>query len=239
MENEKILCGIYKITNNKNNKIYIGQTINFQRRMNEYKNRKASKEKKSNYTIMQVIEKYGIDSFTFEFILECDPSELNAWEMYFIKKYKSYNPSYGYNSFHLNESGKFVMNHISKQKMSESHKGLTERSETKKKKSIKIIAFKPEEMVFYISDSAKLFADMIGVGKDLIKNGLRNPSKIKGYRLYYFDSFRRDEIREKMRNKRTIRDKDYLSWYRYLDRKSVETIQKNFRVEYLKYEDSE
>lgn len=239
MENEKIMCGIYKITNNKNNKIYIGQTINFQRRISEYKNRKASEEKSSNYKIMQVIEKYGIESFIFEFMFKCNPYELDAWELYFIKKYKSYDPLYGYNSFHLNETGKLTMNSITRQKMSESHKGLIESSETKKKKSIKIIAFRPEEMIFYISDSAKLFADKIGVGKDMIKNGLRNPSKIKGYRLYYFDSFRRDEIREKMYNKRVIRDKDYLSWCRYLDRKSVETIQKNFCVEYIKYEDSE
>ena len=51
------------LKNNLNGKVYIGQTVDYYRRMNEYKNRKSSSTKSSKYVIMQEIEKYGFDNF--------------------------------------------------------------------------------------------------------------------------------------------------------------------------------
>lgn len=234
---ENILTGIYKIQNKENNKVYIGQTVNYLRRINEYKNRKASVSGSSNYNIMQHIEKDGWDKYEMEFIFSCNPSELDYWEMFYIRKYESFNPDKGYNSFHLDENGKLVTNNVTKEKMRKAHIGLTESADTKRKKSNKIIAINENEMIFIISDSAKLFGDKIGVSKDMIKNGLRQPSKIKGYRLYYFEPNKRKDIVKKMLKKRSIRDKMYIPWCEYLDNRSVETIEKNFQVIYLTYED--
>ena len=87
---EKKNCCIYKLTNKINGKIYIGQTVDYHRRMNEYKNRKSSKEKSSKYGIMEKVEKYGFENFTSEIIRECSRDELTYYEMFYIDKFKSY-----------------------------------------------------------------------------------------------------------------------------------------------------
>ena len=60
------LSYVYKITNKLNNKIYIGQSVNIERRWKEHicDNRK-------NSLIHLAIQKYGKDNFDFEVIEEC------------------------------------------------------------------------------------------------------------------------------------------------------------------------
>lgn len=66
------MIGIYKITNKINGKIYIGQSINIERRWKEhiFDNRK-------NSLIHLAIIKYGKENFSFEVIEECNQKELN------------------------------------------------------------------------------------------------------------------------------------------------------------------
>ena len=236
MSKQNKICCIYMLKNKVNGKIYIGQTVDYFRRMNEYKNRKSSKEKSSNYTIMQAIEKYGFDNFECSILIKCKKDELTEYEMHFISKYKSYMKKYGYNSFHLkNRRGnKQTLNKSTKSKMSKSHAGLTESSETKRKKSNKVYAIKDNE--FIISDSGKLLGDYFGKSKDYIKNCLRQPSSINGYSLYYSDPVKRAEIKNKMLSKRSIRNKKYMELLKYIDNSSVETIEKDFHVKYITYE---
>ena len=80
---------IYMITNKINEKKYIGQTINFQRRCRQHIN-------KSNIAIGKAIEKYGEQMFSFEIIEECCLDNLDEREIYWIDKYNTYN-GYGYN----------------------------------------------------------------------------------------------------------------------------------------------
>lgn len=49
---------------------------------------------KNNQLYMAAAE-YGLDSFSFELLLECKPEELNAKEKYFIELYNS--DAIGYN----------------------------------------------------------------------------------------------------------------------------------------------
>ena len=93
---------IYQYTNKINNKKYIGQTNNFQRRVNEHKSCSFN-PKSINYDdkIHQAIRKYGLDNFTIE-ILETinnvDDYELvNEREVYWIKERKSLITQWGYN----------------------------------------------------------------------------------------------------------------------------------------------
>jgi hypothetical protein len=55
---------------------------------------------KGNQLYAAMLE-YGLDSFSFELLLECEPSQLNEKEKYFIKLYNSdaigYNISKGVN----------------------------------------------------------------------------------------------------------------------------------------------
>ena len=97
-----VMVGIYKITNTINNKIYIGQSINIQERIAEHKRLALNKEflNKFQYPLYLALNKYGIDNFKFEIIMECSEEQLNYWEQYWIEKLNTYinNPnSQGYN----------------------------------------------------------------------------------------------------------------------------------------------
>lgn len=87
---------IYKITNNLNNKVYIGQTI--QKPIERFYQHCAKKCDKyiSNMVIHKAIFKYGKNNFTFEVIEEIPKQQLNEREEYWIKYYNSY--TNGYNS---------------------------------------------------------------------------------------------------------------------------------------------
>ena len=97
------MTGIYKITNLINNKIYIGQSIDCQRRWTEHKrsghiNPTFSKSIRDyNVPIHCAMRKYGIENFQFEIIEECASSQLNDKEQYWIKYYQSNNKEKGYN----------------------------------------------------------------------------------------------------------------------------------------------
>lgn len=87
---------IYMIKNKNNGKMYFGQTVNFQRRMNEYKNRRS--EGSSKYHIMEVLDNGGRENFEFSIVEHCSKDELNERESYYIKKHNTINPLFGYNS---------------------------------------------------------------------------------------------------------------------------------------------
>lgn len=84
-------CGIYKITNQLNGHSYIGQSIYIEGRWNQEK-RRAFNENSSEYekTLSQAFRKYGIENFTFEILEECEPSELDNKEIYYISLYDTY-----------------------------------------------------------------------------------------------------------------------------------------------------
>lgn len=90
--------GIYKITNTINGKSYIGQSIYLKKRL---KRHLSYKQHKDYLALYKAFNKYGIDKFTIE-ILEtidtekCDniKSELDRLEIFYIKKYNSYNSGY-------------------------------------------------------------------------------------------------------------------------------------------------
>ena len=94
----KTICGIYKITNQVNEKVYIGQSNNIYKRWAEHKRLGANGDKCS--LLYKAIRKYGVDQFSFEIIEKCDESLLDDREQYYIRYYNSYvgwENSWGYN----------------------------------------------------------------------------------------------------------------------------------------------
>lgn len=83
-------CGIYKIENKINHHVYIGQSVNIERRWNKHKNFD------DNCVIHQAFKKWGIENFEFSILEECKIEELDEREKYWIKYYNSYEE--GYNS---------------------------------------------------------------------------------------------------------------------------------------------
>lgn len=78
-----IICGIYKITNKINNKIYIGQSVDIIDRFRRYK------RAKDDYIIHKAIRKYGLENFTFELMEKCTREELDERERHYISMYSS------------------------------------------------------------------------------------------------------------------------------------------------------
>ena len=84
------MIGIYKITNNINGKIYIGQSNNIKRRFSEHKTKGAG----TKILVDGAIQKYGADNFSFEIIEECNLEQLNEKESFWINYYKQNNILY-------------------------------------------------------------------------------------------------------------------------------------------------
>ena len=76
------MIGIYKITS-PSNRIYIGQTIDSERRIREYKLNSC----KSQPRLYSSLKKYGFNNHIFEIIEECDVSILNERERYWQEYY--------------------------------------------------------------------------------------------------------------------------------------------------------
>lgn len=85
------MIGIYKITNKLNNKSYIGQSIDIEKRW--------AKHRCSNIDapLYNDFKQFGLSNFTFEVLTECKKEELNSLEKFYIQKFKSTNPKFGYN----------------------------------------------------------------------------------------------------------------------------------------------
>ena len=86
---------IYKITNQINQKIYIGLT------RDSIENRWESHKKKAsqypNRYLYDAMNHYGYDNFTIEQIEECNDDILDEREIYWIAFFNSTDPSIGYN----------------------------------------------------------------------------------------------------------------------------------------------
>lgn len=92
-----MITGIYKITNKLNNKVYIGQSIDIEKRWEAHKFYSYNEK-----TALQLaFKKYGVSNFNFEIIEKCDKEKLNEREQYWIKFYNSY----GENGYNMNFGG--------------------------------------------------------------------------------------------------------------------------------------
>lgn len=92
---------IYLIENKLNNKKYIGQAVDYDRRIKEHKNRYKNNDLKSQRSYLyRAMRKYGIENFCFSVVQECSVEELNTLEKFYIKKYKSFE-----NGYNMTEGG--------------------------------------------------------------------------------------------------------------------------------------
>lgn len=91
------MIGIYKITNNINNKVYIGQSINIESRIKDHFFKNYSNEKHYHGVLDKEIRETGVENFSWEILKECKREELNQYEIYYISLYNSCDPLKGYN----------------------------------------------------------------------------------------------------------------------------------------------
>lgn len=124
------MIGIYKITNQVNRKVYIGQSWDIEKRYN-WSSEEDVLKRSTNSHLKSSFKKYGLENFSFEVLYETTQVEsldedmiqlkLNMMEMSYIDHFKSYDPKYGYNKTYGGEGGRPTEE--TRRKKSESTKG--------------------------------------------------------------------------------------------------------------------
>ena len=126
-------CGIYMIRNKVNGKMYIGQAIDIEGVRWKTHRRELKGDYHENKHLQNAWNKYGQDNFEFSILLECEESQLNTYEEYYIFELMTYDSRIGYNKNYGGSSGKPTEE--TKKKLSEAGKGRQHTEETKKKMS--------------------------------------------------------------------------------------------------------
>lgn len=121
------MIGIYKIISPKN-KIYIGQSVNVEKRFRSYKRGYGAKLQRKLYNSF---DKYGVDKHIFTIICECDKSSLNELEIFYSILYNSTGP----NGLNIRECGgcKGGLSQETKDRISSANKGRSHSKETREK----------------------------------------------------------------------------------------------------------
>lgn len=143
------MIGIYEIRNLVNGKVYIGQSINVEKRI------EAHKKRESNQHLLNAFKKYGLDNFSFSILKECKKEDLSFYEHFFIIANCSFDYRYGYNKT-LGGEEYSVFSKESLQKISKNVKASLEKSEKVKEYHKRQIGSKrSEETKKKQSESAK------------------------------------------------------------------------------------
>lgn len=177
---------IYKITNVKNNKCYIGQTTyNFNMRYKHpgkgiervYNHYKYNKNNNRSYNVhlLRSIEKYGLDSFIVdeEFDIAYSKEELDELEKKYIKEFDCINN--GYNNKEGGSDGKY--SEEAKIRISEG-------------RSTPVWCFELNKMFL----STRLAAEELGISScdrisDVCRRFGEKTCSIKGYHFVYYEDY--------------------------------------------------
>lgn len=114
-------CGIYMILNKVNGKIYIGQALDIEG--DRWKQHKSylNGGYHVNKHLQRSWNKYDEESFEFGILLECEESQLNTYEQYYIFELMTYDSRVGYNKNYGGNSGRPTEE--IRRKLSETKKG--------------------------------------------------------------------------------------------------------------------
>ena len=103
------ICGVYKIVNTVNDKLYVGGSKDIKNRWKQHVD-KLIKKMHGNIHLQNAWNKYGQDSFRFEIVQGCDPSVQFEREQFYLDNLYPFD-EYGYN----------IVRQISKQYMSDNY----------------------------------------------------------------------------------------------------------------------
>jgi group I intron endonuclease len=85
---------IYKITNQINEKVYIGKTLETIEKRWKQHLYDSKKDTHKNRPIYRAINKYGVENFTIEQIEKCLEKDINDRERFWIESYNSFKDGY-------------------------------------------------------------------------------------------------------------------------------------------------
>ena len=96
---------IYKITNRKSGKIYIGKTTQTDPYVRWKEHNASFKQTKGGCPALRdAVHSYGLDSFVFEILIICFDEDCDRWEKEYIKKFNCMVPN-GYNILEGGQGG--------------------------------------------------------------------------------------------------------------------------------------
>jgi group I intron endonuclease len=127
-----MICGIYKLENIINHKVYIGKSENIENRFILHK-RELNNGNHCNQHLLAAWRKYGEKNFIFSILDNCEVNDLNEKEIFWIETLKSYKKEFGYNKTLGGTGGR--LNDESLEKMRQSLIGKKLSEETKQKLS--------------------------------------------------------------------------------------------------------
>jgi group I intron endonuclease len=154
-------CEIYKITNIKNNKIYVGQCVSHilnhkryrpyghKKRFNTHVSEAFSQKKNQSYYLNNAIKKHGIENFMVEILEYCELNKSDDRELYYITNLNSLFP----NGYNLKNGGSvFIHTDESKKKVSD---GVVNYYKDKKFDKFKNIKYIDDDIEQYIKPLRK------------------------------------------------------------------------------------
>ncbi len=115
------ICGIYKIENKINHKVYIGQSVDIYTRWYNHKHDLLNGVHYNSH-LQKSWNKYGEENFNFSVIEKCSQDSLDTLEIKYISDYKSYDSDFGYN-LSFGGSGGGVPTSETRQKLSAVNSG--------------------------------------------------------------------------------------------------------------------
>ena len=191
------ICGIYKITS-PTGKIYIGQSVNINKRIGHYKCASCKEQVKLYHSI----KKHGWSKHQFEILCECDKTELNDLEKHYIKFYDTFNTEHGLNLSDGGHTTKFTKE--SREKISKSKLGKKRPKSVRKKiskfklgkKTHPNFKYSPHEYEIYNNSNELVYKFKLNVKKKLKELNLPLTTFSESYR-----------------NNTKIKHKIYMGWY--------------------------
>jgi len=97
--------GIYTIGNLVDNKVYVGKSVNIDRRLKKHQ-RDLNAGKHKNIHLQQAWNKHGASNFVAIRVELCEENLLNEREQHWISHYKSMDKKFGYNKTNGGDGGR-------------------------------------------------------------------------------------------------------------------------------------
>lgn len=206
---------VYVIMNKFNHKLYVGKCKNLTDRASLYIRTFLSNNAKYNMRpIAKAIQEEGILSFLM-FPVARYKSNWDACvaEVELIRKLNTTNPEVGYNAH----------DHFDFHPMQVPHT-YSHSIDTKIVKGKLMLCIHPELMVVYVAVGMKIFGDLVGANKDIVKNCAKRPCKCRGFHVYYLNKEDREAMYEIRQNRKVFNDSrgesntQYCELYEYVNK---------------------
>lgn len=184
-------CGVYVIKNIINKKVYVGCTKAFFRARKTRHLKMLRDGDHFNCRLQEDYNNFGVDNFIFKIVKICKKEMCDHYEGYYIKKYKSNEPEFGYNIqtvkeyfFKQERSESFILNLKKHKKQKSKQNGFltTERGINKP-----ISVYKLDGSFFMNFDSLQETCDYFKIGKPYLCNMLKRKYPFRGDYVFFYN----------------------------------------------------